>query len=377
MPQTAPKHIVALLLSISLWHAPSSAEPMSVSTLQLNLSDSYNLTRVYAGQLKHRRMSHMGFQTSGVIGQVHVNEGNVIKTGEPLVTLNQAAITAQLEGAMAAVDTARAMVRAQQAQLQLSETTLKRNQQLATQGHVSIQLLDELQQQQAIQRANLGVTETQLRAAIARADQLAVSFSKTILTAPYDAQVQTRHLDEGSIVNPGVPAITVVEEGFLEATIGFPQKMIGSLVVGNSYRFTINDNQIPGRLKAILPNVDPVTGTVTALFTIDGDDLFGGSLAELNLSVNVKEEGFWVPVSALAESQRGLWAVLVVTEIDIGSSTVETRLVEILYRGPNAVYVRGTLEDGDLIVDSGTGRIVPGQNIRVATRSSNFLPAGS
>ncbi|MFT7243677.1 MAG: RND family efflux transporter MFP subunit [Candidatus Azotimanducaceae bacterium] len=372
------KPIAALLLSMSLWHAPILAEPMSVSTLQLNLSDSYDLTRVYGGQLKHRRMSHMGFETSGVIGKVHVNEGDVVKTGEPLVTLDQAAITAQLEGAMAEVDTARAMVRAQQAQLQLSASTLKRNQELAINGHVSIQLLDELQQQQAIQQANLGVTETQLRTASARADQLAVSFNKTILKAPYDAQVQTRHLDEGSIVNPGVPAITVVEHGFLEATIGFPQKMIGNLVVGNSYEFTINDSQIPGRLKAILPNVDPVTGTITALFTIDADHLFGGALAELNLSVNVKEEGFWVPVSALAESQRGLWAVLVVTEDDVNATTtVETRLVEILYRGPNAVYVRGTLEDGDLIVDSGTGRIVPGQNVRVATRSANFLPAGS
>jgi len=372
-----PKPIAALLLSMSLWHAPLLAEPMPVSTLQLNLSDSYELTRVYGGQLKHRRMSHMGFETPGVIGKVHVNEGDVVKVGDTLVTLDQAAINAQLEGAMAEVDTARAMIRAQQAQLQLSASTLKRNQELAKKGHVSIQLLDELQQQQAIAQAKLGVTETQLGTASARADQLAVSFDKTILKAPYDAQVQTRHLDEGSIVNSGVPAITLVEKGFLEATIGFPQKMIGTLVVGNPYEFTINDSQVPGRLKAILPNVDPVTGTITALFTVDGDNLFGGTLAELNLSVNVKEDGFWVPVSALAESQRGLWAVLVVTEDEADATTVETRLVEILYRGPNAVYARGTLEDGDLIVDSGIGRIVPGQNVRVATRSSNFLPAGS
>ena len=153
--------------------------------------------------------------------------------------------------------------------------------------------------------------------------------------------------------------------------------MIASLQIGNSYEFTVNDQQVPGRLKAILPNVDPVTGTVTVLFTMDGDNLFGGTLAELNLKVNVQASGFWVPVSALAESQRGLWSVMVVTEPDSAASTVETRLVEILHRGTNAVYVRGTLEDGELIVDSGTGRIVPGQNVRVATRATRFEPAGS
>ncbi|MGK0342812.1 MAG: multidrug resistance efflux pump [Candidatus Azotimanducaceae bacterium] len=60
-----------------------------------------------------------------------MNEGDLVKTGEPLVTLDQAAINAQLEAAMAEVDTARAMVHAQQAQLQLSESTLKRHQKLA------------------------------------------------------------------------------------------------------------------------------------------------------------------------------------------------------------------------------------------------------
>lgn len=353
------------------------ADAMSVSTLQLIRSESYDLSRVYGGQLRYRRSSQMGFETPGVIGQVHVNEGDQVSAGTTLVTLDQSAILAQLEGALAEVDTARAMVRAQQAQLELSRSTLRRNEALSEDGHISKQLLDELRQQSTIQQANLGVTETQLKSADARAQQLAVQYKKTTLSAPYDARVQTRHLDEGSIVSPGVPAITIVENGNLEATIGLPQNMIGGLMIGNSYEFMVNNQQVPGKLKAILPSLDAVTGTVTALFTMDSEVLFGGSLAELNLRVTVEESGFWVPVSALAESQRGLWAVMVVKEQPSGESTVETRLVEVIHRGSNAVYVRGTLEDGDLIVDSGTGRIVPGQNVRVAARSSSFQPAGS
>ena len=208
----------------------------------------------------------MGFETAGVIGQVHVNEGDIVNAGDTLVTLDQATVLAQLEGAMAEVDTARAKVRAQQAQLELSEATFQRNKSLSIQGHVSKQLLDELLQQREIQRANLGVAETQLKTASARAEQVAVSFNKTTLRAPYKARIQNRHLDEGSIVSPGEPAITLVENDLLEATIGLPQKMVGNLAIGNSYEFEINGQQVPGRLRAILPNVDPVTGTVTALF---------------------------------------------------------------------------------------------------------------
>jgi RND family efflux transporter MFP subunit len=371
MPQSARYLWLVVLSSI----APSSiAETMPVSALRINLESSYDVTRVYGGEVKYRRTSHMGFETPGVIGAVHVAEGDYVKAGTELVTLDQAAAKAQLDGSLAEVDTAEAMVRAQQAQLNLSSSTLRRNETLAADGHVSKQQLDEVRQQRAIQQANLGVTQTQLRSASARADQLNVSFKKTVLIAPYDARVQTRHLDEGSIVNQGAPVITLVEINRLEATIGLPQKMVHKLVIGDAYDFTINNNQVSGRLKAILPTVDQATGTITSLFTLDGDGFYGGALAELNFSITVQEAGYWIPVSALSESQRGLWALLVVNELVNNESAVEARLVEILHRGTNAVYVRGTLEDGDLIVDSGTGRIVPGQKVSVTARSTDFLP---
>jgi multidrug efflux pump subunit AcrA (membrane-fusion protein) len=99
------KHYLALLVThlvtLSFWHSTVMADPMSVSTLQLNQSESYDLERVYGGQLKHQRKSDMGFETAGVIGEVHVNEGDPVEMGDALVTLDQATVKAQLEGAMA------------------------------------------------------------------------------------------------------------------------------------------------------------------------------------------------------------------------------------------------------------------------------------
>ena len=116
---------LALVLCLST--STLLAEAMSVSTLQISRSESYDLNRIYGGQLKYRRSSQMGFETAGVIGEVHVSEGDLVKQGEPLVTLDQAAMRAQLDGALAELDTAKAMVRAQQAQLALSKSTFERN----------------------------------------------------------------------------------------------------------------------------------------------------------------------------------------------------------------------------------------------------------
>lgn len=362
---------LALLPAIAL------ADPMAVTTMVLNEADHYEVKRSYAGELQHQRQSQLGFEMAGTIGKVHILEGDLVTEGQVLATLDQASVKAELKGALSEVETARARVNAQLAQLRLSESTLARNQKLSEQGHVSAQLLDELAQQNAVQSANLTVMESNLIAASARAEQVAVRLAKTVLKAPYAAKIQTRHLDEGSIISPGMPVISLVENGKLEANIGFPEDMLTLLDVGNVYEFTVNKTQVPGRLKAILPQVDRDNGTVTTQFVLDADDLYGGSLAILNLSVKVPETGFWVPISALAESQRGLWSVLVVTQDANGGNTVESRLVEILHRGNNAVFVRGTLVDGDLIVASGTGRVVPGQNVTIAQTQANNMPNGS
>lgn len=366
------RHIVIALILTSVAQL-SAADLMSVSTMELTISDRYQVKRSYGGQLQHQRMSQLGFETPGSIETVHVAEGDFVNKGDVLVSLDQAAINAELKGALSQVKTARAQVTAQRARLNLSEATLKRNRELSEQGHVSKQLLDELVHQAEIQRASLLVSESNLIAASAMAEQVAVKLAKAKIIAPYDAKIQTRHLDEGSIVNPGTPVIHLVERGKLEARIGFPEDMLSALKRDEVYEFTVNNQQVPGRLKAVLPNVDNVNGTVVTQFVLDADDLFGGSLVELNLAIDVYETGYWVPISALAESQRGLWSVLVVQESN-GESKVETRLVEILHRGNNAVYVRGTLENGDLIIASGTGRIVPGQSVSIAQRNPTFDP---
>ena len=69
--------------------------------------------------------------------------------------------------------------------------------------------------------------------------------------------------------------------------------------------------------------------------------------------------GFWVPVTALTESDRGLWGVYVVKD----ESLVERRIVEIIHSESERAYVRGTLEDDDRIVRTGVQRLVPGQQV--------------
>ena len=84
-----------------------------------------------------------------------------------------------------------------------------------------------------------------------------------------------------------------------------------------------------------------------------------GVVVELELTYRVDTSGFWLPLTSLTESDRGLWGVYVVGQ----TSHAERRLVDVLHIEAERAFVRGTLEAGDRIIADGVQRIVPGQQV--------------
>ncbi len=358
-----PVICLSILLILAMISLVASADPLTVQTQVIQEETSYEVERTYAGQLANRRASMLGFEFGGVIAVIHRDEGDEVAAGDVLASLDASALQAQVSGAGSDVATARANLSSQKAQLALSRATLKRQEDLAKTGHASAQRLDELRMQHRVDQSRMIVLQTQLQASESRLRLQTVNLAKTELVAPYDGVLQARLADEGSIVSPGQTILEIVEQRDMEARVRLPAEVSTMLDPNRSYEFKVNQKAVPGRLKTVLPKVDPMTGTVTAIFSLDHDNLFAGSLVEMKLGIQVPERGYWVPLNALAESQRGLWSLLVVED-----NRVAARLVEILYRGADRVFVRGTLNNGDEVISTGTSRIVPGQEVTIAAR---------
>ena len=359
-------NILGILPFIVPGYAAAGALPVETAVLQVQ--QYYTVNRHYGGLLAHLRTSQLGFEAGGVVSVVSVQEGDVVKQGDLLITLDNAASLAEQAALKAELASARASSTAQSAQLELAKSSLQRYQDLVDKGHGSVQRLDELTIQSRVDAAQVTVQDTRRQGSQARLDLATVWLKRLQIRAPFDGIVQTRQVDEGSIVAPGQTAMTLVEQGPLELKVGIPSDMVAYLSRESTYQFQVAGRRANGKLKAILPVADQVTGTITAIFHIDDDTLYAGTVAELVLDAEVEAVGFWVSLSALSESQRGLWSVFAIKATQAGQ-VVETRLVEIIHRGDDAVYVRGTLRDGEQIVTGGTARIVPGQLVSVTVQT--------
>ncbi len=352
--------LVLAALALRSEEGPKVAEmpptPISAAVVEVVLQGDFDLKESYSGLVTPRRESQLGFTTGGRIASLNTDIGDRVAEGQRLAILDTRALRAQLAAAEAAIDEV-------VANRELALTIVERQRDLRDEGFVSQQVVDEF-------AAQASAADARLQAARAQADTLRVQIDLAQIRAPFDGMVTERFVDEGVIAAPGQAIFTLVEASTLEARIGVPESALASLTAGETYELNVAGRPVEAVLRADTGVIDARQRTVTTVFEIPADQgVATGAVARLYLNRAVDERGLWVPVSALKEATRGLWSVYV-AEPDGDGFMAQTRLVEIVHTDGPRAFVRGALEDGDLVVVDGLQRITPKQPIEPRRQAS-------
>ncbi|WP_291845042.1 efflux RND transporter periplasmic adaptor subunit [Maricaulis sp.] len=334
----------------------SAPPPLSVSTITADYDDDANIAEFFPGLITARRESALGFERSGRIENVLVDVGDRVVEGEILARLDVRALQAQI----AAADAQTAEAAAQTA---LATDTETRQAQLLERGHISQQRFDEV-------RTSTRAALARQNAAAAAADALRIQLDLSVMTAPFDGVVTARRSDEGAIASPGQPLLELVELDSLEVRVGLPQSVAARYRSGDIASFAVDSQAAPvrARFRASSSVVDRQTRTVTAIFDLEAQQsVAAGQIVRLAVATPIGTEGFWVPTAALAEGRRGLWSVYVLTPDANGDYRLQPRVVETVRIEAERVYVRGAVENGEILLASGLQRITPGQHVVPAT----------
>ena len=309
-----------------------SLDMASLEILEVKLMDSYKITREFPGKLLPAEQSNLAFEIPGKINVINVDIGDAVRKGQILAELDDREATAQLKQAKARYDLA----------LQI----LNRYKDLRSEGHISIQDLDNANSEELIAKSQY--------------EFFKVKLEQTKLIAPFDGVIQNRYLDTGSVINGGIPIVEILGSKNVEAHISIPLKFIDKLIIGNFYDFTIGNKKSKGVLERLAPMTPGGSDNRLAIFNFD--TFFApGSIAELKLSLNIEGRGTWVPIKSLSQSEQGIWAIYTINE----EKVVVRDLVEIIYFEDEYAYVDGTLNDGDLVILGGAQKIIEGKSIKI------------
>ena len=360
--QRAALIVVGLQLLFLLCGSASAWAVTRVETMQVERQESFASQRVYAGMAVAKRASQLGFKQRGEIATLSVDIGQKVSKGDVLATLDNRALQAAVRQARADVAFANASLAAQQADTELAAQTEVRYRNLKAEGHVSAQVYDETRLALVSKQAQTRVATASRARATASAAAAEIALSESRIIAPFSGVVQHRHMDEGSQVAPGQSVLRLVAADEVEAHIGVPAAVAVALTPGDEMQVRWNTQTFAAVLRAIPPEIDSATRTMTAILELADGAIPLGAVVELTLQKKVSAAGFWVPISALTESDRGLWGLYVVSD----ASVVERHLVEVVHTESDRAFVRGTLTTADRVIRTGVQRIVPGQQVELA-----------
>lgn len=410
---------IGVWLSDRPWQSKASNEVQktdlaniaTVETIAVKPVDSYQETRVYTGAIAPRRTSELGFEQSGQIERILVEEGDRVGTGSPLAYLDSqqleisrrelqatrsqavAKLREMLAGSRAeTIAAGRAAVRDAKEQLELVRKKSQRRKVLYAEGAISREQLDETVSEQTILQARLHRAQSQLDELLAgtRPEEIAAQKSlieqydaslakiqlqleKNILRAPFAATISRRLADEGTVVTNSQPILRLVENKAPEARIGVPASAIARIPLGSYKKLTIGQKTYRAKVSSILPELESKTRTQTVVLTLDesvGREISPGQVARLELAQSIDVSGYWLPTTALVRGVRGLWSCYVLgTSKQNDTFRVERRDVEVLHTESDRVLVRGTLQAGDRVITSGTHRLVSEQLVQLSVIS--------
>ncbi|WP_285422512.1 efflux RND transporter periplasmic adaptor subunit [Pseudomonas sp. efr-133-TYG-103a] len=298
-------------------------------------------------------------QVDGILTRLLVKEGQQVKAGDLLATIDDRSIRAALEQA-------RAQLSQSQAQLNVAQVDLKRYKLLTVDNSISRQQYD---QQEALVE-QLKATALGNQASI-NASQVQLSYTQ--IRSPVTGRVGIRNVDEGNFLRvsdaTGLFSVTQIDPVSVEFSL--PQQMLPTLhdllaastpakvdaYLGEGASGTLLGQ---GKLTLIDNQVAMNTGTIRAKAVFDNasEKLWPGQLVTVRIQTAVDRDALKVPPQVV---QRGIDQHYVYR---VKGDSVEVVPVKVLYQNSDLMLISG-VDVNDVLVSDGQSRLKNGAHIEV------------
>ena len=320
----------------------------------------------YAGEVRARVESRLGFRVAGKIVQRQAELGQRVQAGQVLAQLDPR------DYALAA-QAARAQVAAAATQRDLAAADFERFSKLRAQNFISGAELDRREAALKGAQATLDQARAQLAAQGNQEEYTRLAADAAGVVTGIDAE-------PGQVVAAGTPVVRIARDGPRDAVFSVPEDKVGQLRPGQLVRVRAwsQGTVLPGEVREVAASADPVTRTFQVKVAVQG-----GGVPPLGATVYVAPpalaregvQAIKLPTSALRQ-EGGQTAVWVFEPAGEGGGTVRSQPVQIATADGNEAVVAAGLAPGMRVVATGVHVLAPGQKVTVYQSKSAQAQAG-
>jgi membrane fusion protein, multidrug efflux system len=354
--------LAAMGLAACSRHEPAPEPVRSVKVITVGV-DTFQSGHEFAGEVKPRVESRLGFRVAGKIVKRQAEMGQRVKAGTVLAQLDP-------RDYQLAADAARAQVAAALTNRDLAAADFRRYKALRDQNFIS--------------GAELERRETTLKAAQAQLEQAQAQLASqgnqagyANLVADVSGVVTAVEAEPGQVVTAGMTVVRIAQDGPRDVVFSVPEDKVVAMKPGSdvSVRIWANNTDLAGKVREVSASADPVTRTYPIKVSLDEK-----ASPPLGATVYVSPQALSLagakviklPTSALRKEGQGT-AVWV---LDKSTMTVKSQPVQIATADGNEAVIASGLVPGMLVVSAGVHVLSPGQKVAIYQERSS-APAGT
>jgi multidrug efflux system membrane fusion protein len=359
-----------LLAACSRGEEPQGQPPAVPVRVATAVQKSVPIQDSAVGTVQPSRTVTVRSRVEGTLLGIHFTEGDDVREGQRLFTLDRAPLETALRQAEANAARSRT-------QLENARRDAARYADLARQGFVAQQEYDRLR------------TEAQALEATARADQAVVENARiqlgwATITAPMAGRTGALLVHEGDLVKASDTNLVVINQlRPIEVAFALPESALGEVRASTSRgALTVSaataqgQHLADGTLTFVDNRVDPETGTIQlkALFENADGALWPGQYVQAVLTLGVQADAVVVPTTAVQTGQQGPYVFVVKPD-----RTVESRPVVVARAVGSETAIAKGVAVGETVVTEGQLRLVPGARVEVpaAAAAGATVPASA
>ena len=326
-----------MLLSLSSCRHGENADksdPIKVKVITIDTVRS-GLLRTYVGEIEEKLSLSLSFATGGKVEKVMVHEGDYVREGQLLVTVNTA--------------TARNAYNSAKAQLEQAEDAYRRLKIVYDQGSLAevkwVEMLTNLEKARSMEQ----IAKKQL--------------SDCELYAPASGVIGKCNARVGVGLLPGEPAVTLLDVSEVSVTFAVPENEISSLPIGRETNIIIpalNDMVLQGQVSEKSITSNPVAHSYQVKIALPNSNrkLLPGMVCKVVVD-QPNEDGFVIPANCVQTRPEGLciWVVK--------NGKPERRIIEATEYVVNGVLVLEGLHQDDTVIVEGQQKLFTGAEITI------------
>ena len=362
--KTSLNKIYLCFLCILLYFTNNPAFTQGAASVEVDpvVLQTLNQSVPVIGRVVSLKEAKVPAAVMGRVEKVLVEEGDRVKKGQILASIDTERYKWLANIASANVNAAKAELKSAKAETKINLVELERMNSLKNSSAFNASKYDKLQNQNIALLAKEEIVEAKLNSAIQEENIAKQNLSRATVKAPFNGIIELKMVELGEAVGLGFPMFQLISDTSVEIQADVPSNRARILKENNEIQISTTDNiKFISKVRALGVRENSNTRTIKIHLSYENSEtnrkLFVGENVNISVPLGPGQEALTVHKDAILK-REGMSLVYVVKE-----DSAQIKPVKLGDGVGERFIVLSGIEAGDLVVTKGNERLRPGQKV--------------